>query len=74
MKLADTARRDLADGPDKRVQDGQIALKTLLLTDLVDSTHLIAEIGDKRAYEAFAHHDRVAKFQPGGRAKCNLRG
>ncbi len=61
MKLADTARRDLADGPDKRVQDGQIALKTLLLTDLVDSTHLIAEIGDKRAYEAFAHHDRVAR-------------
>ena len=41
--------------------EGKIALKTLLLTDLVDSTRLIEELGDNRAYEVFAHHDRLAR-------------
>lgn len=36
-------------------------VKTLLLIDLVDSTGLLARIGDKRAQEVFASHDQLAR-------------
>ena len=39
----------------------QPAIVTLLLTDLVDSTRLVSELGDARAAEVMARHDRVAR-------------
>ncbi|HYN23049.1 MAG TPA: tetratricopeptide repeat protein [Thermoanaerobaculia bacterium] len=36
-------------------------VKTLLLIDLVDSTGLLARIGDKRAQEVFSSHDQLAR-------------
>ena len=37
------------------------AVKTLLLIDLVDSTGLIEELGDGRAHDLLAAHDRLAR-------------
>lgn len=37
------------------------AVKTLLLTDLVDSTRLLEQIGDARSQELFAAHDHLAR-------------
>lgn len=36
-------------------------LKTLLITDLVDSTKLTEQIGDERTAEIFRRHDRIAR-------------
>ena len=36
-------------------------LKTLVFTDLVDSTRLLDRLGDTRAAELFERHDRVAR-------------
>lgn len=36
-------------------------IKTLLLTDLVDSTRLFERIGDRRSNEVSAAHDRLAR-------------
>lgn len=36
-------------------------LRTLLVTDLVDSTRLVARLGDERAFELFGRHDRLAR-------------
>jgi len=36
-------------------------LRTLLLTDLVDSTKLISQLGDQRAFELFGQLDRLAR-------------
>ncbi len=38
-----------------------ISIKTLLLIDLVDSTRLVEELGDRRAAEILALHDRLAR-------------
>lgn len=38
-----------------------VTLRTLLLIDLVDSTKLVEEVGDARAFEIASHHDRVAR-------------
>lgn len=35
--------------------------RALLLTDLVDSTRLVERLGDTRAAEVFAAHDRAAR-------------
>ncbi len=43
------------DGPDNAV------IKTLFLTDLVDSTRLFERLGDERADEVSADYDRVAR-------------
>jgi len=40
---------------------GGASIKTLLLTDLVDSTKLLEHLGDMRAAEVFAHHDRISR-------------
>lgn len=40
---------------------GTASLKTLLLTDLVDSTRWVEKLGDQRAAELFARHDRLAR-------------
>lgn len=37
------------------------ALRTLLVTDLVDSTKLVAQLGDERAFALFGRHDRLAR-------------
>lgn len=36
-------------------------LRTLLVTDLVDSTRLVAQLGDARAFALFGRHDRLAR-------------
>ena len=40
---------------------GTATLKTLLVTDLVDSTRLVETLGDERAAELSARHDRLAR-------------
>lgn len=40
---------------------GTATLKTLLLTDLVGSTELVERLGDQRAAELSARHDRLAR-------------
>lgn len=47
-----------SSGVESRVQ---AAIRTLLLTDLVDSTKLVESLGDQRAAELFARHDRLAR-------------
>ncbi len=42
-------------------KSGKVALRALLLTDLVGSTELIESLGDVRSYEVFARHDRLAR-------------
>jgi len=39
----------------------KVAVKTLLLADLVDSTRLFARLGDARASELSARHDRLVR-------------
>jgi serine/threonine-protein kinase len=43
------------------VHEGTATIKTLVVTDLVDSTRLLATVGDRRAAELSARHDRVAR-------------
>ncbi|MCP3962982.1 MAG: protein kinase [bacterium] len=38
-----------------------VSLKTLLVTDLVGSTRLVEDLGDRRAADVLAHHDRLAR-------------
>ena len=40
---------------------GTASLKTLLVSDLVDSTRLVEQLGDERAAELLARHDRLAR-------------
>lgn len=39
----------------------RIVIQTLLVTDLVDSTQLVDRLGDDRAVDVFARHDRLAR-------------
>ena len=39
----------------------ETVIRTLLLTDLVDSTKLIEKLGDARAYEVATRHDRLSR-------------
>ena len=39
----------------------QVALRTLVLTDLVGSTRLVEQLGDARVAEVFSEHDRCAR-------------
>ncbi len=39
----------------------QAVLRTLVVTDLVDSTRLVEELGDFRAFEIATRHDRMAR-------------
>lgn len=39
----------------------QTVVRTLVLTDLVDSTRLVENLGDARSAEVFARHDRTAR-------------
>lgn len=38
-----------------------VVLKTLLMSDLVESTRLMEEMGDRRTAQLFARHDRLAR-------------
>ena len=40
---------------------GETVVTTLLLTDLVDSTKLVEQLGDAKAAEIFARNDRAAR-------------
>ncbi len=40
---------------------GTASLKTLLVTDLVESTRIVEQLGDERAAELSARHDRLAR-------------
>ena len=40
---------------------GTVAIKTLLLLDLVDSTHMVETLGDSRAAALWHRHDNVAR-------------
>ena len=55
--------RELLERPAEAIGPSAPAamVKTLLLIDLVDSTGLLARIGDKRAQEVFASHDQLAR-------------
>ncbi len=45
-------------------------VRTLLLTDIVDSTQMVRELGDTRAAEVFALHDRLSRdLLPGHRGR-----
>lgn len=45
-------------------------VRTLLLTDIVDSTQMVRELGDARAAEVFALHDRLSRdLLPGHRGR-----
>lgn len=46
--------------PEPSRSEGAV-LKTLLVTDLVDSTKLTEQIGDQRTAEIFRRHDRIAR-------------
>ena len=39
----------------------EAVIRTLLLTDLVDSTKLVEKLGDARAYQIATRHDRVSR-------------
>jgi serine/threonine protein kinase/class 3 adenylate cyclase len=48
--------------PEERADEGYISeLKTLLLSDLVDSTKLVRKLGDSRAADLFGRHDQIAR-------------
>ncbi|HEX5719697.1 MAG TPA: tetratricopeptide repeat protein [Thermoanaerobaculia bacterium] len=38
-----------------------VVLKTVLISDLVDSTRLVEQLGDRRAAELFRRHDQLAR-------------
>ncbi len=44
-----------------RESPAESVIRTLLLTDLVDSTRLVEKLGDVRAYEVATRHDRVSR-------------
>jgi len=46
---------------DSAQQPAGAAIKTLLVSDLVNSTKLVESLGDARAFEIFGLHDRVAR-------------
>ncbi|HLZ08056.1 MAG TPA: protein kinase, partial [Chloroflexota bacterium] len=52
------SRRSLR--PDGNVENG-VTVETLVMTDLLESTRLVGKLGDARAAEVFARHDRVAR-------------
>ena len=46
---------------DRTQMSGQVAIRTLLLTDFVDSTAFVEAVGDRRASDVFGQHDRLAR-------------
>lgn len=43
------------------ILQGEAVLKTLMLTDLVSSTRLVAKLGDRKTARLFARHDELAR-------------
>ncbi|HYO59992.1 tetratricopeptide repeat protein [Archangium sp.] len=43
------------------LEEPSVAIRTVLLLDLTDSTRLVETLGDARAAELFARHDRLAR-------------
>ena len=52
---------EFEDTPIEATESQIVSLKTLLVTDLVGSTHLVETLGDRRAADVLAHHDRLAR-------------
>ncbi len=46
---------------DESADQGSAVIRVLVMTDLVDSTRLIEWLGDSRAFDVAARHDRVAR-------------
>ncbi len=46
---------------DRTQMSGQVAIRTLLLTDFVDSTAFVETVGDSRASDVFGQHDRLVR-------------
>jgi len=44
-----------------RFSINEVVLKTLLMSDLVESTRLVEEMGDRRTSQLFARHDHLAR-------------
>ncbi|MEX1309431.1 MAG: protein kinase [Candidatus Sulfomarinibacteraceae bacterium] len=57
---AAAASSTVAGASTAATSDG-VALKTLLLSDLVNSTRLLEELGDQRAFSLFGRHDKIAR-------------
>jgi class 3 adenylate cyclase/tetratricopeptide (TPR) repeat protein len=48
--------------PEERAEEGYLSkLKTLLLSDLVESTSLVRTLGDSNAADIFGRHDKIAR-------------
>ncbi|MFL5355812.1 tetratricopeptide repeat protein [Archangium sp.] len=47
--------------PIRAIDEPSVAIRTVLLLDLVDSTRLVETLGDARAAELFARHDQLAR-------------
>jgi class 3 adenylate cyclase/tetratricopeptide (TPR) repeat protein len=48
--------------PEERAEEGYLSeLKTLLLSDLVESTSLVRTLGDSKAADIFGRHDKIAR-------------
>ncbi len=45
----------------RETEAAEAVIRTLLLTDLVDSTKLVEKLGDARAYEVATRHDRASR-------------
>ena len=45
----------------REFETGRPVVKTLLLTDFVESTNFVAALGDLKAAEIFAAHDHAAR-------------
>ena len=62
MAIADVMTVMTGDAmPAAPASASRIQLKTLLLSDLVDSTKLVYELGDARSSQVFRRHDQVAR-------------
>ncbi len=68
--MADVEPLDASTVFDRNQMTGQVAIRTLLLTDFVDSTAFVEAVGDRRASDVFGQHDRLVRdlvFAHGGR-------
>ncbi len=45
----------------RMLDEPSVAIRTVLLLDLIDSTRLVESLGDARAAELFARHDQLAR-------------
>ena len=59
--MSDVEPLDASTIFDRNQMTGQVAIRTLLLTDFVDSTAFVEAVGDRRASDVFGQHDRLVR-------------